>query len=47
MDHLIQLLSSILVPLFFVGIAGSLLVVIVTTLRDLHEIFTKEEDGEL
>ncbi|QNI38066.1 hypothetical protein [Edaphobacter albus] len=47
MDPLLHLLRSILVPLFFVGIAGSMLVVIVTTLRDLREVFTKDEEDEL
>lgn len=47
MDPLLPLLRSILVPLFFIGIAGSMLVVVVTTLRDLQEIFTKDEEEEI
>ena len=47
MDPLLHLLRSILVPLFFVGIAGSMLVVLITVLRDLGEIFTKDEEGEI
>ena len=47
MDPVLHLLRSILVPLFFVGIAGSMLVVLLTVLRDLREIFTKEEEGEI
>lgn len=47
MDPVLHLLRSILVPLFFVGIAGSMLVVLLTVLRDLREIFTREEEGEI
>jgi len=46
MDHAMRLLSSILVPLFFIGIAGSLLVVLFTILRDMQEIFTSDEEDE-
>jgi hypothetical protein len=47
MDHLIHLLSSILVPLFFIGIAGSMLVVLLTVVLDLQQIFTSDDEGEL
>jgi hypothetical protein len=47
MDHLVHLLAAILVPLFFVGMAGSMLVVLVTVIRDLREIFTSDEDSNL
>ena len=47
MDHLIRLLSSILVPLFFIGMAGSMLVVLLTVVLDLQQIFTSDEEGEL
>lgn len=47
MDPVLHLLRSILVPLFFIGIAGSMLVVLLTVLRDLREIFTNEEEGEV
>jgi hypothetical protein len=47
MDHLVHLLAAILVPLFFVGMAGSMLVVLVTVIRDLQEIFTSDEDSNL
>lgn len=49
MDPFIHALSSILVPLFLVGLAGSMLVVLITVLRDLREVFTSDEerDGEL
>lgn len=46
MDHLLQLLSAVLVPLFFIGMAGSMLVVLFTVLRDLQEIFTSDEEEE-
>lgn len=44
MDHLARLLATILVPLFFIGMAGSMLVVIVTVIRDLQEVFTSDEE---
>ncbi|HTH53638.1 MAG TPA: hypothetical protein VL495_06785 [Edaphobacter sp.] len=49
MDAFMSTVSSILVPLFFIGVAGSMLVVLITVLRDLGEIFTSDEtrDGEL
>jgi hypothetical protein len=47
MDHLIHFLSSILVPLFFIGIAGSMLVVLLTVVLDLQQIFTSDDEGEL
>ncbi|HMF54466.1 MAG TPA: hypothetical protein VK593_08960 [Edaphobacter sp.] len=47
MDSLIHLLGSILVTLFFIGMAGSMLVVLFTILRDMQEIFTSDEEGEL
>jgi hypothetical protein len=47
MDHLVHLLATILVPLFFIGMAGSMLVVLVTVIHDLQEIFTDDEDSNL
>ena len=47
MDNLVHLLAAILVPLFFIGMAGSMLVVVVTVIRDLQEIFTSDEDSNL
>ena len=38
MDMLAQILSKVLVPLFFVGMAGSVLVVIFTVIRDLRQV---------
>jgi len=46
MDHLIHLLAAILVPPFFIGMAGSLLVVLVTVIRDLQEVFTEDVDTD-
>lgn len=46
MDHFIRMLSEILVPLFFLGMAGSLLVVMMTVVRDLGEIFTSDEEKD-
>jgi hypothetical protein len=45
MDTLAHLLSEILVPLFFVGMVGSILVVIFTIVRDLREALTTDEDA--
>jgi hypothetical protein len=45
MDHLIHLLAVVLVQLFFIGMAGSMLVVLVTVIHDLKEIFTTDEDS--
>jgi hypothetical protein len=44
MDHLARLLAIIFVPMFFIGMAGSMLVVIVTVIRDLKEVFTSDEE---
>jgi len=38
MDTLAHILSEILVPLFFVGMVGSILVVIFTVVRDLRQV---------
>lgn len=46
MDHLMHVISKILVPLFFLGMAGSMLVVLVTTVQDLQQIFTSDEEEE-
>jgi hypothetical protein len=45
MDHLLQLLADVLVPLFFIGMAGSLLVVLLTVIRDLGEVFTADAES--
>jgi hypothetical protein len=44
MDALAQILAKILVPLFFIGMAGSLLVVIFTVVRDLRQVLSKEDE---
>jgi hypothetical protein len=46
MDAVIRVFASALVPLFFVGMVGSLLVVIFTIVRDLQEVFTSDEGSE-
>jgi hypothetical protein len=38
MNVALHLLSVVLVPLFFAGMVGSMLVVIVTVVRDLGEV---------
>jgi hypothetical protein len=45
MDHIARLIAVILVPLFFIGMAGSMLVVLVTVIRDLQEVFTSDEES--
>lgn len=39
-------ISAVLVPLFLLGGAGSMLVVLLTTFQDLQEIFTSDEEQE-
>ena len=46
METLTHILSVVLVPLFFVGMVGSLLVVISTIVGDLHEVLTTDEDTD-
>ena len=46
METLAHILSVVLVPLFFVGMVGSLLVVISTIVGDLHEVLTADEDTD-
>ena len=46
MDPLVHAISAVLVPLFFIGMAGSMLVVLFTVFRDLQEIFTSDEEDE-
>lgn len=46
MDHLMHAISAVLVPLFLLGGAGSMLVVLLTTFQDLQEIFTSDEEQE-
>jgi hypothetical protein len=46
MDHLLHLMSAVLVPLFFLGMAGSMFVVLFTVILDVQEIFTSDEEEE-
>jgi hypothetical protein len=43
MDTIVQLLSRVLVVLFFAGMTGSMFVVIFTVIRDLRQIRTKKD----
>jgi hypothetical protein len=43
MDELVQILSRVLVVLFFAGMTGSMFVVIFTVIRDLRQIRTRED----
>jgi hypothetical protein len=46
MNELAKILARVLVPLFFIGMGGSLLVVIFTAIRDLRQVFSdKGESG--
>ena len=44
MNTLAHILAKILVPLFFIGMAGSLLVVIFTVIRDLRQVLSKKDE---
>ena len=43
MDAVIRVVAKILVPLFFFGMAGSAVVVVISFLEDLKELFGEEE----
>jgi hypothetical protein len=43
MDFVIQLVARIVVPLFFLGMAGSAVVVVVSFVGDLKELFSDDE----
>ncbi len=43
MDAVIRLVARILVPLFFFGMAGSAVVVVISFLEDLKELLGEEE----
>ena len=43
MDPLIHIVSKILVPLFFFGLAGSAVVVLISFIEDLTELIGEEE----
>jgi len=43
MDSVIRVVAKILVPLFFFGLAGSAVVIVISFLEDLKELFGEEE----
>ena len=45
MNALAQILAKILVPLFFIGMTGSLFVVIFTVIRDLRQVLSKKDES--
>jgi hypothetical protein len=45
MNALAQVLAKILVPLFFIGMTGSLFVVIFTVIRDLRQVLSKKDES--
>jgi hypothetical protein len=44
MNELAHILSKVFVPLFFIGMAGSLLVVILTVVRDLRQVLSNKDE---
>jgi len=43
MDGLIRVVAKVLVPLFFFGMAGAAVVVVISFLEDLKELLGEEE----
>jgi hypothetical protein len=43
MDALIRVVAKVLVPLFFFGMAGAAVVVVISFVEDLKELFGEEE----
>jgi hypothetical protein len=43
MDFVIHLVAQVVVPLFFVGMAGSLVVIVVSFVEDLKELLEDED----
>ena len=43
MDTLIRLVAKIVVPLFFVGMAGSAIVIVISFVEDLKELLEDED----
>jgi hypothetical protein len=43
MDFLIHLVAKIVVPLFFIGMAGSSLVIVISFAEDLKELLGDDE----
>lgn len=46
MDRFMPLLAAFLVPLFMIGLVGSLLVFAVTLVRDLREVVHSDEQPD-
>jgi len=43
MDTIIHMVAKILVPLFFLGLGGSTVVILISFVEDLKELFGPEE----
>lgn len=43
MDTVIRLVASVVVPLFFVGVAGSAIVIAVSFIEDMKELLEEDE----
>ena len=43
MDPVIRLVAAVVVPLFFVGVAGSAVVVVVSFIEDMKELLEEDE----
>jgi hypothetical protein len=43
MDFTIHLIAKVVVPLFFVGLAGSAVVIVISFVEDLKELLEDEE----
>lgn len=43
MDIMIRLMAKILVPLFFLGLAGAAVVVVISFIEDFKELFGEED----
>ncbi len=43
MDFIIHLVAKIIVPLFFIGMAGSAIVIVVSFAEDLKELLEDED----
>ena len=43
MDFVVRLVEKVVVPLFFLGMAGSVVVIVVSFVEDLRELLGDEE----
>ena len=43
MDLVVRLVAKVVVPLFFVGMAGSAIVVVISFVEDLKELLEEED----